>query len=67
MHKVQSTNVDSFGYTAATKTLRVKFTNGDVYDYEQVPHGIADGMRTAQSPGGFLAAHVKGSFLYKKL
>jgi hypothetical protein len=67
MKKVESTNVDSIGYTHTTQTLRVKFTNGDVYDYEQVPPDIAEGLQTARSPGGFLAAHIKGSFKYKKL
>lgn len=67
MKSLKSSNVDSFGYTHTTQTLRVKFTNGDVYDYEGVPHEIAQGLETAQSPGGFLNAHVKGSFKYKKL
>lgn len=67
MKKVSSTNVDSFGYTPATKTLRVKFINGSVYDYHDVPAEIAEGLGKAQSPGGFIAAHVKGGFKYTQL
>lgn len=67
MKKVDSTNVDAIGYMHTTQTLRVKFTNGDVYEYAQVPADIAEGLQTARSPGGFLAAHIKGSFKYKKL
>lgn len=67
MKKVQSTNVDSFGYTHTTKILRVKFINGGVYDYHDVPPEIAEGLEKAQSPGGFIAAHVKGSFKYTQL
>lgn len=66
MKKVQSSNVDSFGYTHTTQTLRVKFTNGQVYDYFKVPAEIAEGLEKAQSPGGFLNAHIKGSFKYEK-
>ncbi len=63
MEKLDSTNLDAFSFKNGV--LRVKFTNGSIYEYYGVPLGIAEGLRTANSPGGFLNTHVKGSFKYK--
>ena len=63
MIKLASSNLDACSFKDGV--LRVKFTNGSIYEYYDVPLEIAEGLLAANSPGGFLNAHVKGSFEYK--
>ena len=55
----KSSQVHSFGYDAATKTLAVKFDKGGTYHYHGVsPEKFAD-MQKAESAGKYLGAHIK--------
>jgi hypothetical protein len=64
---VNSTNVGSAGYDATTATLEVEFTNGNVYQYFDVPEPVYQEFRQAQSPGQFLNANIKGSYRYARV
>lgn len=64
---VKSSNVDSVGYDPEGKYLEVKFKNGGLYRYSNVPKAIAEGLMKADSVGRYFAAHVKGSFSVKKI
>jgi hypothetical protein len=63
---VKSSNIEAAGYDPATRTLTVKFRNGGVYHYHDCHQHHFDGLCSAESPGSYLHAHIKGSFAHKK-
>ncbi|WP_370359570.1 KTSC domain-containing protein [Kribbella pratensis] len=44
MHHVTSTNVRAVGYDSSTRTMRVAFLNGRVYDYYDVGQALFEQM-----------------------
>jgi hypothetical protein len=64
---VQSSNIASIGYDAASQTLEVEFLNGGVYQYFGVPQNIYQGIMSASSHGEYLAQHIKGHYRYSKV
>jgi len=67
MIPVVSSNVDSIGYDPDTQTLRVRFNNGSVYDYMNVPAMEFEQLRSAPSVGSYLNRNVKGNYPYQKV
>ena len=65
MIMVNSSNVALIGYDS--DTLQIEFNNGTVYQYFDVPEHIFEGLRDADSVGGYLAVHIKGSYRYSKV
>lgn len=61
-----SSNVVGFGYDTETQILTVEFTRGATYNYYDVPEAIYEGMRAADSKGGYLARMVKGTYRYAR-
>jgi hypothetical protein len=66
-HKVKSTQVDSFRYDSAARVLSVMFKGGGEYHYSDVPQGVVDGFRKAESAGKYLASSIKGKFKHAKV
>jgi hypothetical protein len=64
---VNSSTVASAGYDLPTTTLEVEFTNGNVYQYFDVPDLVYQEFRQAPSPGQFLNANIKGSYRYARV
>lgn len=67
MVNVSSSNVAAVGYDEDSATLQVAFNNGGLYQYFDVPEAVFVGLRDADSVGGYLAAHVKGTYRYSKV
>ncbi len=67
MINVDSSNVTAVGYDEDSDTLQVEFHNGGTYQYFDVPVHLFEGLRDADSVGGFLAANIKGSYRYSKV
>ncbi len=67
MASVDSSNIAAVGYDEDSSTLQVEFNNGALYQYFDVPENIFEELRDAGSVGGYLAAHVKGSYRYSKV
>lgn len=67
MKPVDSSNIAAVGYDEESETLQVEFLNGGVYQYFDVPLSVYDGLYRADSPGGYLAAHIKGRYRYSKV
>ncbi|MFF7055934.1 KTSC domain-containing protein [Achromobacter spanius] len=65
--QVSSSNVKSVGYDAASETLEIEFNNGSVYQYFDVPERIYSELMSADSVGGYLAAHVKGIYRFSRV
>lgn len=62
-----SSNIAAIGYDEDSSTLQVEFHNGGSYQYFDVPENLFEGLRDADSAGGFLAANIKGSYRYSKI
>jgi hypothetical protein len=67
MISVDSSNVAEIGYDEESSTLQIEFKNGTIYQYFDVPVDLFDGLRTADSVGGYLAANIKGVYRYSKV
>jgi hypothetical protein len=65
---VSSSNVASVGYDAATRTLAVEFSNGGVYEYDDVPADVADALMQSGSVGRAFHATIKsGGYSARKV
>lgn len=62
---VNSSNLYTVGYQDST--LRIKFRNGSVYDYFEVPVFVFEGLLAASSKGSYHHIHIKNSFKFKKI
>lgn len=59
MNKVEnSSNVVEWGYDPVTKEMRIRFKQGTLYTYPEVPQEIADGLAAAESKGPYIARSV---------
>lgn len=71
MERVKSSNVDAFSFEPnagkATGTLTVRYRDGAVYAYGNVPPELYNRLRTAESKGRFLAQNVRGKFAYRRV
>lgn len=71
-HKVDSSNLESVGYSAATRTLQIVFKGKDLpsgrtYRYEDVPAEIVASMLNAKSVGAFFSREIKPHYVGKKV
>ena len=64
---VESSNVSSIGYDAASNTLEVAFHNGSVYQYADVPASVYHAFMEAPSKGRFVHQHLTNQFRYTKI
>ncbi len=67
MTPVESSNIEAVGYDGDSSTLQVEFKNGGTYQYFDVPEHVFEGLRDAESVGGYLASVIKGSYRYSKV
>lgn len=65
IYPVTSSNIHSLAWEP--NTLYIRFNNGGVYGYSDAPAQVFDEMRGAESAGKFFHAHVKNSFVARKL
>jgi hypothetical protein len=64
--EVDSSLIDRVSYDADTETLTITFDNGHVYDYQDVPQKVYDGLMKAESKGRYFNQHIKGKYEYVK-
>ena len=67
MIPVSSSNVESIGYDAETQTLQIRFLNGGVYLYRNVPPMEFEQLLNAPSIGSYFNRNIKGSYAYEKI
>jgi hypothetical protein len=67
MKPVSSSNVQSVGYDEANRTVYVRFLNGTVYCYKDVPMHEFEGLLNAPSVGSYLHRNFKNIFPYERL
>ena len=54
-----SSSVAAGGYDARSGTLRLRYIDGDAYDYRNVPSAVFEDLLDAESKGRFVNRHVK--------
>ena len=59
-----STSIAAGGYDAGTETLRLRYIDGDTYDYRHVPSDVFEGLLDAPSKGRFVNWQVKPYYPY---
>ncbi|MEG0518600.1 MAG: KTSC domain-containing protein [Bacteroidales bacterium] len=68
LKNVVSSNIAAIGYDQNSSTLEVRFNNGGIYHYHNVPLSIYNNLMAASSHGGYLASHIiKGGYRYTKI
>lgn len=56
-----SSNIAAYGYNPATQSLVVRYKNGGLYHYEQVPSNVVRALNAAPSKGKFINAEIKNA------
>lgn len=64
---VSSSNPDAVSYDPETRTLSVRFKNGTIYAYANVPEFEYADLLEAESVGSFVNDHIKGTYSFRKL
>jgi hypothetical protein len=57
-----SSNIEHFAYDPGRRALQVTFKSGGTWEYSGVDQGVFDGMKAAESVGGYLHRRVKGRY-----
>jgi len=64
---VSSSNISEVGYDPDTQTLEVLFTNGNIYQYFDIPQTVYESLMSSGSVGQFLSKEIKGNYRYARL
>ena len=64
---VQSSNVAEIGYEPSSMTLEVLFTNGNLYQYFDLPEAVYLDLMASESKGKYLHANIRNNYRYAKL
>jgi hypothetical protein len=65
MQPLQSTSIAEAGYDEGTHTLRLRYIDGDLYDYRHVPKRVFDQLLAAPSKGQFVNWQIKPYYSYQ--
>lgn len=64
---LNSSMLESAEFLAAEDLLRIRFSNGDMYEYHNVPEHAFREMCEAESHGKYFGAHIRGAYPTFKL
>ncbi len=64
---VQSSNVSEISYDPDTQELLVRFVNGSLYKYLEVPENVYKSFLHAPSKGKFVNNRLKNRYLYLRV
>ena len=62
-----SSSVAAGGYDGGKHVLRLRYIDGDIYDYLDVPSRVFQALLNAPSKGRFVNRHVKPHFAYRRV
>jgi hypothetical protein len=65
--KVDSSSIDSLGYSVANRILEVTFVRGAFYRYFEVPEQIFQEFLCAPSKGVYFNSAVRNCFQYERV
>lgn len=60
-----SSSIAAGGYDSADRVLRLRYIDGDAYDYLDVPSSVFRALLEAPSKGRFVNWHVKPYFAFR--
>lgn len=60
--KSNSSFIKAFDYHSETKTLRLEFDNGSIYNYHDVPDSVYQALKSAPSIGQYYNAFIKEKY-----
>lgn len=67
MRRVQSSNLEGYGYHAGARELCLVFKGGATHVYEGVPQETVDAFEKAESKGSHFHAHIRHKFNSRKV
>jgi hypothetical protein len=67
MSRVSSSHLASVEYDEEKQEMTVQFLQGPVYRYFNVPKDVYEGIRGAQSPGGYFWSVVRDAYQYRRI
>lgn len=67
MIRVTSSTISEIGYFSDSQVLRVKFKNGAIYEYQEVPYDVYQTVIEAESVGKAINSEVKGVYQYEQI
>lgn len=59
--------LESAGYDAAARTLRVRFRSGGLYDYFDVPSHVYERLIASEHPWTEWRAHITTAYDYRRV
>jgi hypothetical protein len=62
-----SSVIRRFSYDEPHRRLRVTFTSGDVYEYDEVPPEVNAAFREAFSKGQFFGPNIRDRYPYRRV
>jgi hypothetical protein len=62
MKLVNSSAMQAVGYDAASRRMRIRFAEGNDYDFCEVPESIYQGLMSASSKGTYYNAYIKDRY-----
>jgi hypothetical protein len=65
--KVESSMIDEVAYQSGSELLFVRFKNGSLYSYEDVPKHLFDELLNSESKGKFFTNNIKKDYVFKKV
>lgn len=67
MRRLRSRAVEAAGYDATSRTLRIHFRDGGLYDYFDVPANVFAGLTAAAHPWTQWGAHIKQAYSFRRV
>ncbi len=67
MIPVASSNIESIGYDEETQILRVRFLNGAMYEYKNLPIMEYEQLKNAPSVGSYFNRNIARNYPYEKV
>lgn len=62
MIPVWSSAISAIGYDPSTMHMRIRFSQGDTYDYCGVPAHVFQGLLNARSKGAYYNDHIRDRY-----
>jgi len=67
LKSVKSSNVAEVGYDSASRVLHVRYKDGSLYKYEDVPPEKHQALMASISKGKYLNAHIRYQHTYERI
>lgn len=62
-----SSNISEVTYDRTTGDMAVRFVDGSLYAYRNVPEEAYRGMQNAPSAGGYFYRHIRNVYAYEQV